>query len=404
MSFHTKTLLGGGGSAPGAPLTRDEEKETERKLKMLTADPINSVFEDDEFKMFKTKQFERAFPGKQKLDATGRGIAPPPVVKDVEPFKPTLRRDDLNIAGSVGEEARNRPAEVIRIKKALSNTGLFDFDVTREKSTDAGTMFTDATKAFQRLSGIEADGCIKPNCPTHKALKAQFFPEGGTNSKASPVDLRPAAARVQTARLPRLARRGALAPAGMSLVEHIGHAPRRPHLVDGKWREAFAPGDQTCDLVIAESFVGKCQKSPAKPPDAPILGGDVATEIEPHNIFQRPPTSQFGGHDPPAACQLRAFLGARSGKVHAPQQTCRRGVALFNAVEKRFSRPREIRDPQFAGQVERPDSVVDPNIAEFDCPQIVRERLYRVFRPRVSLPVIVACFPEILRQASTLLA
>ncbi len=64
MSFHNKTLLGGGGSATGAPLTLDEEIDTERKLKMLTADPINSVFEDDEFKMFKTKQFERAFPGK----------------------------------------------------------------------------------------------------------------------------------------------------------------------------------------------------------------------------------------------------------------------------------------------------------------------------------------------------
>ena len=110
-----------------------------------------------------------------------------------------MRRDDLNIAGSVGEEARNRPAEVIKLKKALANTGLFDFDVTKEKSTDAGSMFTDATKAFQRLNGIEADGCIKPNCPTHKALNALFFPEGGTNSKATPVDLRPAAARAEAA-------------------------------------------------------------------------------------------------------------------------------------------------------------------------------------------------------------
>lgn len=55
----------------------------------------------------------------------GRGIDTPPVVRDVEPFKPTRRRDDLNLAGSVGEEARNRPVEVIRMKKALSNTGLF---------------------------------------------------------------------------------------------------------------------------------------------------------------------------------------------------------------------------------------------------------------------------------------
>jgi hypothetical protein len=143
----------------------------------------------------------------------------PPVVKEVEPFKPTLRRDDLNIAGSVGEEARNRPAEVIKLKKALANTGLFDFDVTREKSTDAGTMFTDATKAFQRLSGIEADGCIKPNCPTHKALGALFFPEGSTNSKAAPVDLRPAAMRA-----------GASA-GGSTGSPLLAHAPKPPPTV-----------------------------------------------------------------------------------------------------------------------------------------------------------------------------
>ena len=55
MSFHNKTLLdgGGGGSAAGTSLSLDEENETKRKLSMLTADPINSVFEDREFKMFK---------------------------------------------------------------------------------------------------------------------------------------------------------------------------------------------------------------------------------------------------------------------------------------------------------------------------------------------------------------
>ncbi len=84
--------------------------ETERKLSMLTADPLNAVFEDPEFKIFRTKQFERAYPGKQQLDATGRGIDMPPVVRDVEPFKPTLRRDDLDLSGSVGEEAEYRPA------------------------------------------------------------------------------------------------------------------------------------------------------------------------------------------------------------------------------------------------------------------------------------------------------
>ncbi len=108
--------------------------------------------------------------------STGRGIDMPPVVRDVEPVKPTQRRDDLDLSGSVGEGERNRPAEVIKLKKALVNTGLFDFDVTREKSTDAGPMFRDATKSFQRLNGIEPDDCIKPDCPTRKALNARHIP------------------------------------------------------------------------------------------------------------------------------------------------------------------------------------------------------------------------------------
>ncbi len=100
----------------------------------------------------------------------------PPVVKDVEPFEPTLRRDDLNISGSVGEDARNRPAEGIRVKKALANTGLFDFDVTKEKSTDAGDILRvqEGAKACRTGNPASVSICFRP-CP------------GGTPSGGAPA-------------------------------------------------------------------------------------------------------------------------------------------------------------------------------------------------------------------------
>ncbi len=217
MSFHNKTLLGGGGSAPGTPLTLDEEKETERKLKMLTADPLNSVFEDPEFKAFKTKQYERAFPGKQELDASGRSIEPKPRAVTLEPFKPTVRRDDFKLTAAVGEEEWNRPSDVIKLKKILSNAGIHDLDVTREKSTDAGENLLASLGAGQGLLGTKIDRMVKPGGETLRALEAVSFPPGVTGDKARPVDLTKAAAGAST---------------GSSLLAHAAPPPvPRPHAV-----------------------------------------------------------------------------------------------------------------------------------------------------------------------------
>ena len=95
MSFHNKGLLGEG-SSPGTPLTLDEEEGTKKKLRTLTSDPLSRDLGDPEFMEFKTKQFDRAYPGKQELDASGRAIDSPPVVKDIEPFKPKVKRRDLD--------------------------------------------------------------------------------------------------------------------------------------------------------------------------------------------------------------------------------------------------------------------------------------------------------------------
>ncbi len=148
MSFHNKGFLGEG-SSPGTPLTLDEEEGTRKKLRTLTSDPLNRDLGDPEFMEFKTKQFQRAYPGKQKLDASGRAIDSPPVVKDVEPFKPKVKRRDLDFGAPVGagETARNDLSDLIGAKRGLSNTKLFEFDVTREPSNVAGKRLPDALKA-----------------------------------------------------------------------------------------------------------------------------------------------------------------------------------------------------------------------------------------------------------------
>ncbi len=171
MSFHNKGLLGAG-SSPGTPLTLDEEEGTKKKLRTLSSDPLSRDLGDPEFMEFKTKQFERAYPGKQKLDASGRAIDSPPVVKDVEPFKPKVKRRDLDFGAPVGggETARNGLSDLIGAKKALSNTRLFSFDVTKERSDEAGKRFIDAVKALQR------NRSIRPNAgyAVNRALTREY--------------------------------------------------------------------------------------------------------------------------------------------------------------------------------------------------------------------------------------
>ena len=54
------------------------------------------------------------------------------MVKDIEPFKPKVKRRDLDFGAPVGagETARNDLSDLIGAKKALSNTKLFESDVT----------------------------------------------------------------------------------------------------------------------------------------------------------------------------------------------------------------------------------------------------------------------------------
>ncbi len=83
------------------------------------------------------------------MDAAGRAIDSPPVVKDIEPFKPKVKRRDLDFGAPVGagEKAKNDLSDLIGAKRGLSNTKLFEFDVTKERSDEAGKRFTDSVKA-----------------------------------------------------------------------------------------------------------------------------------------------------------------------------------------------------------------------------------------------------------------
>ena len=173
----------------GRAFAAEDEESMRRKLRQLTSDPLASVRSDPEFLAFKSDQFRRVYPGAQEYDATGRAIDPTPLVTAIEPFRPKVKRDDLAFSAPVGTNGANKFSDLLGAKRALSNTGLFDFDVTRERSDHAGPAFTDVVKAFQRNRGLKVDGLMNPDGPTVKSLRGLLFPQGSTSNVGKPVNL-----------------------------------------------------------------------------------------------------------------------------------------------------------------------------------------------------------------------
>ncbi len=97
----------------------------------------------------------------------------------------------------VGETARNDLSDLIGAKRGLSNAKLFEFDVTKERSDEAGKRFTDSVRAFQGNRGLKIDGLMNPEGPTVKALRSLLFPQGTASNVGQPVDLSRGAARPQ---------------------------------------------------------------------------------------------------------------------------------------------------------------------------------------------------------------
>ena len=230
---------------------RRTPEPVERRLDRLLADPLYSVRSDNEFGIFVTRQFDRVFgTDPMEVDASGRGIDPPPLRTDIESFRPKVRADDLEPGAPVGKGAQNRFADVLGLQRVLSRTGAYDFDIAGgERSGEARPRLVQAIQRFQEQSGLKVDGRIHPAGPTIKTLGQNLFGQGkappprcGTarNPRGPPCyrEPRPKARRLPTL-LPRAQARALLAPARLvsgralpstrsSWMRSTTWSPRRP--------------------------------------------------------------------------------------------------------------------------------------------------------------------------------
>ena len=165
---------------------RANAAEFDARLDRLIGDPLRQELRDPEFLAFVNRQFNRAFPGPVRRDATGRQIESAPEVEDLEAFRPTVMRGDLELSGPVGARQKNRLTDLIGVKKALAKTGHLDFDVSEEASDKAGPRFQAALGRFQREHGLKADAVVKRDGPTLKALRQAVFNAGDGGGQGRP--------------------------------------------------------------------------------------------------------------------------------------------------------------------------------------------------------------------------
>ena len=90
----------------------------------MLADPLYSVRSDPEFLDFVTRQFDRVFgTDPMEVDASGRGIDPPPLRTDIEPFQPKVRAGDLRLGAPVGRGAGRRVRRRARAPESAFKAG-----------------------------------------------------------------------------------------------------------------------------------------------------------------------------------------------------------------------------------------------------------------------------------------
>ena len=159
---------------------RRTPEPVERRLDRLLADPLYSARSDNEFQDYITRQFDRVFgTDPMEVDASGRGIDPPPLRTDIEPFRPRVRADDLRLGAPVGRGAANGFADVLGLQKVLSRLGAYDFDIAEgERSGEARPRLVQAIQSFQKDSGLKVDGLINPAGPTIETLEQNLFGQG----------------------------------------------------------------------------------------------------------------------------------------------------------------------------------------------------------------------------------
>ena len=205
---------------PRARRPRLSAAEVKRRLNRLLADPLYSVRSDNEFRNFVTRQFDRVFgTDPMEVDASGRGIDPPPLRTDIEPFQPKVRAGDLRLGAPVGRGAANGSADVLGLQKALSRLGAYDFDIAGgERSGEARPRLFQAIQRFQEQSGLKVDGLANPAGPTIKTLGQNLFGQG----KAPPPPQRDGAEPTRSTLLSGAQAKG---PPAAQTPQGAGHPP-----------------------------------------------------------------------------------------------------------------------------------------------------------------------------------
>lgn len=153
--------------------------DVERDLTRMKDDPLFARDRDPEFTGFVDRQFQRVFgDGPARQDATGRTLAGGPQRNDIEVFQPSLRPSDLSLTDSVGRNGRNRPDDVARAQRVLSNAGTFPFAMPLERTGRPSEPLFEGIETFQRENGLTVDGLMNPRGETLQALRRQNGEDG----------------------------------------------------------------------------------------------------------------------------------------------------------------------------------------------------------------------------------
>jgi hypothetical protein len=115
-----------------------------------------------------TRQFERVHgPDGPTPDAEGKRRGTLEV--------PRLRRrpGDDRLKKPVGRDAPNRPDDVARLQRALSETDDYTFTAPRERSGVMSANLETALTRYQRRTGLKPDGVVAPGGPTVQQIAAE---------------------------------------------------------------------------------------------------------------------------------------------------------------------------------------------------------------------------------------
>jgi hypothetical protein len=121
-----------------------------------------------------TRQFERVHgPDGPTPDADGKRRGTLEV--------PRLRRrpGDNRLKQPVGRDAPNRPDDVARLQRALSETGDYTFTAPRERSGVMSANLDTAVTRYQRRIGLNPDGVVAPDGPTVQQIAAEAEADKG---------------------------------------------------------------------------------------------------------------------------------------------------------------------------------------------------------------------------------